>query len=50
MINRAVKIIAPIMIILYLSDKDLKGIAIELPFLLLNLVVIYLQHPIFKMH
>lgn len=30
----------------HLLDKDLKGVAIELPFLLLNLVVIYLQHPL----
>ncbi|WP_265131075.1 DoxX family protein [Chryseobacterium oranimense] len=26
-------------------DRDLKGVAIELPFLLLNLAIIYLQHP-----
>lgn len=31
---------------LHLLDKDLKGTAIELPFLLLNLVIIYLQHPL----
>ena len=31
---------------LHLLDKDLKGAAIELPFLLLNLVIIYLQHPL----
>ncbi|PVD52991.1 hypothetical protein DC498_06380 [Terrimonas sp.] len=30
----------------HLLDKDLKGVAIELPFLLLNLIVIYLQHPL----
>ena len=28
-----------------LTDKSLKGAAIELPFLLLNLVIIYLQYP-----
>lgn len=33
-------------ICLSLLDKDLKGVAIELPFLLLNLVIIYLQHPL----
>ena len=33
---------------LHLLDKDLKGFAIELPFLLLNLVIIYLQHPLAK--
>lgn len=31
---------------LQLLDKNLKGAAIELPFLLLNLVIIYLQHPL----
>lgn len=30
----------------HLQDKDLKGVAIELPFLLLNLLIIYLQHPL----
>jgi len=33
---------------LHLLDKDLKGFAIELPFLLLNLIIIYLQHPLAK--
>lgn len=33
---------------LQLSLKDLKGAAIELPFLLMNLVAIYLQHPFAK--
>ncbi|MFA4870149.1 MAG: DoxX family protein [Pedobacter sp.] len=37
-------------ICLSLLDKDLKGVAIELPFLLLNLVIIYLQHPLSKLH
>ncbi len=32
----------------HLLDKDLKGVAIELPFLLLNLLIIYLQHPLKK--
>lgn len=35
-----------LIICLHLLDKDLKGVAIELPFLLLNLVIIYLQHPL----
>ncbi len=35
---------------LHLLDKDLKGMAIELPFLLLNLVIIYLQHPLSKIN
>lgn len=33
-------------ICLQLLNKDLKGVAIEIPFLLLNLVIIYLQHPL----
>lgn len=37
-----------LIICLHLSDKDLKGVVIELPFLLLNLVIIYLQHPLSK--
>lgn len=35
-------------ICLQLLNKDVKGAAIEIPFLLLNLVIIYLQHPIQK--
>lgn len=34
----------------HLLDKDLKGTAIELPFLLLNLVIIYLQYPLVKVN
>ncbi|MEI3791261.1 MULTISPECIES: DoxX family protein [unclassified Chryseobacterium] len=30
----------------HLLDRDLKGVAIELPFLLLNLAIIYFQHPL----
>ncbi len=37
-----------LIICLQLLDKDLKGAAIEIPFLLLNLVIIYLQHPLEK--
>lgn len=33
-------------ICLQLLHKDLNGAAIEIPFLLLNLVIIYLQHPL----
>jgi hypothetical protein len=32
----------------HLLDKNLKGAAIELPFLLINLVIIYLQYPLAK--
>ena len=34
------------LICLQLSLSDLKGAAIELPFLLLNLIIVYLQHPL----
>lgn len=33
-------------ICLQLLHKDLKGAVIEIPFLLLNLIIIYLQHPL----
>jgi len=32
----------------HLLDKNLKGAAIELSFLLINLLIIYLQHPLAK--
>jgi hypothetical protein len=32
----------------HLLDKNLRGVAIELPFLLLSLAIIYLQHPLVK--
>ncbi len=32
----------------HLSDKNLKGAAIEIPFLLVNLLLIYLEHPLKK--
>ncbi|WP_418360934.1 DoxX family protein [Sphingobacterium detergens] len=35
-----------LIICFHLLDKDLKGMAIEIPFLLLNLIIIYLQHPL----
>lgn len=31
-----------------LLDRDLKGFAIELPFLALNLIILYLHHPLSK--
>lgn len=37
-----------LIICLQLLNKDLRGVAIEIPFLLLNLVIIYLQHPLKK--
>ncbi|WP_232073957.1 hypothetical protein [Spirosoma aureum] len=35
-----------VIIAFHLKDKDLKGVAIELPFFLLSLLIIYLQHPL----
>jgi hypothetical protein len=35
-------------IALYLQDKNLKGVAIEVPFFLMSLVILYLQHPLAK--
>lgn len=35
-----------LIIAFHLLHKDLKGAAIELPFFLLSLVIIYLQHPL----
>lgn len=33
-------------ICMQLSHRDLKGVAIEIPFLLLNFLIIYLRHPL----
>lgn len=35
-----------LIIAFHLKDRDLKGVLIELPFLLLSIVIIYLQHPL----
>lgn len=35
-----------LIICFHLLDKNLKGVGIEIPFLLLNLLIIYLQHPL----
>lgn len=35
-----------LIICFHLMNKDLKGMVIELPFLCLNLIIIYLQHPL----
>ena len=35
-----------LMMCLYLKDGDLKGAAIEIPFLLLSLIILYLGHPL----
>ena len=35
-----------LIIAFHLRDKDLHGVLIELPFFLLSLVIIYLQHPL----
>ncbi|HCN52169.1 MAG TPA: hypothetical protein DIT10_24340 [Chryseobacterium sp.] len=35
-----------LIICFHLMQRDLKGVVIELPFLCLNLLIIYLQHPL----
>lgn len=35
-----------LIICFHLMEKDLEGVLIELPFLFLNLLIIYLQHPL----
>lgn len=37
-----------LIICFHLLDKDFKGVLVELPFFLLSLVIIYLQHPLAK--
>lgn len=37
-----------LIICFHLADGDVKGVLIELPFLFLNLVIIYLQHPMLR--
>lgn len=37
-----------LILVFHLHDKDVKGVFIVLPFLLLSLVIIYLQHPLAK--
>lgn len=37
-----------LIICFHLLQRDSKGVAVELPFLLLNLIIIYLQHPLSK--
>jgi hypothetical protein len=39
-----------LMICFHLIEKNLNGAAIELPFFLLNLVIIYLGYPLNKMN
>lgn len=34
-----------LIIVLHLNDQDLRGVMVELPFLLLSLVILYLQYP-----
>lgn len=35
-----------LIICLHLMDRDLKGVLVELPFLLLSMVIIYLRYPL----
>jgi len=35
-----------LMMCLHVQDRDVKGVLIEIPFLLLSLLIIYLKHPL----
>jgi hypothetical protein len=35
-----------LMMCLHLQDRNIKGVLIEIPFLLLSLIIIYLKHPL----
>jgi choline-glycine betaine transporter len=35
-----------LMMCLHLQDRDMKGVVIEIPFLLVSLLIIYLKHPL----
>ena len=37
-----------LIIAFHLGDKDMHGVLVELPFFLMSLVIIYLQHPLAK--
>ncbi len=37
-----------LIIAFHLQDRDLRGVAIELPFFLMSLLILYLQHPLGK--
>ena len=37
-----------LIICFHLQDRDFKGVLIEIPFLLLSLLIIYLKHPLAK--
>jgi hypothetical protein len=37
-----------LIICFHLHDRDFKGVLIEIPFLLLSLLIIYLKHPLAK--
>jgi len=39
-----------LIICFHLLDKDFKGVMIEVPFFLLSLIIIYLQHPLSKIN
>lgn len=39
-----------LIICFHLLDKDFKGVMIEIPFFLLSLIIIYLQHPLSKIN
>lgn len=39
-----------LLICLHLQGRNMKGVGIEIPFFLLNLLIVYLQHPLSHTH
>ena len=39
-----------LMMCLHLQDRDMKGVVIEIPFLLVSLLIIFLKHPLASTH
>ncbi|WP_254562267.1 DoxX family protein [Dyadobacter diqingensis] len=46
--NFLMAVLILLIICFHLLEQDLKGVVIELPFLLMNLIIIYMQHPLAK--
>jgi hypothetical protein len=46
--NFLMAVLILLIISFHLLEQDLKGVAIELSFLLMNLITIYMQHPLAK--
>lgn len=46
--NFLMAVLILLIICLHLLERDLKGVVMELPFFLMNLIIIYMQHPFAK--